>query len=408
MKRVITVVALVGVSVMLLGAGSLAAVRARAMSPVARVFTRASTITRCASAWRVVPSPNASNFANSGLWGVAAISRSDAWAVGVSGDQRSGGQTLAEQWDGTQWRIVASPSPGGRYAILYSVAAVSATDVWAVGFYGNSTGGTESLIERWNGASWSVVPSPNPAAINNELFSVAVVSASDIWAVGFISIPGPNYSATDETLVEHWNGAVWRVVPSPNPLLVSDHLEGVTALSSHDVWAVGTGGATGQTLAEHWNGTRWTVVPSATPAAGGDLRDVAADSSSDVWAVGYDVPASGSQTLAERWNGTSWQVVTTPSATAPNPALSGVAAISPLDVWAVGSTFDVSAFYFGTLIERWDGAHWQIVPSPNSPTGSSQLIAVAADTTVVSPDVWAVGHGVNVTLIEHYSCQWPA
>src|SRR5438067_2985569 len=148
--------------------------------------------------WSVVPSPNGSS--TSGLSGVAVVSASDIWAVGSSGNQRSGGQTLIEHWNGSSWSVVTSANPGSIYNTLYGVTAISATNVWAVGYYVNTTGVTQTLIEHWNGTSWSVVKSPSPATGNNELFSVSAASASSIWAVGFLT----NNSSTpiDQTLIE--------------------------------------------------------------------------------------------------------------------------------------------------------------------------------------------------------------
>lgn len=42
------------------------------------------------------------------------------------------------------WHVVSSPNPG-NYNSLYGVAAVSSTDVWAVGSYGSNT-----LIEQYS------------------------------------------------------------------------------------------------------------------------------------------------------------------------------------------------------------------------------------------------------------------
>ncbi len=108
-----------------------------------------------------------------------------------------------------QWNVVSSPSPtnGG---FLTGVAAISSTDVWAVGNYDNSNFITQTLIEEWNGTSWSIVPSPNQANDNNELVSIADVSSTDIWAAGYYQ--DSNYIS--HTLIEQWNGTSWRIVPS--------------------------------------------------------------------------------------------------------------------------------------------------------------------------------------------------
>src|ERR1022692_3829593 len=119
--------------------------------------------------------------AASGLKGAAAISSTDAWAVGTGYHPQHGNsnQALTEHWDGRRWKVVPSAN-SNMVESLSGVAAVSTNDVWAVGvqYYG---GPFESLIEHWNGARWTIVPSPNPSS-GVFLSGVAAVSASDVWA----------------------------------------------------------------------------------------------------------------------------------------------------------------------------------------------------------------------------------
>ena len=109
--------------------------------------------------------------------------------------------------------MVDSPNLGTGYS-LSGVAAVSTNDVWAVGYHGDPYyNPIQTLIEHWNGTAWSVVASPNEGTNNNELHGVAAVSPNDVWAVGFYT---DSSGAHGQTLVEHWNGSAWSVVPSPN------------------------------------------------------------------------------------------------------------------------------------------------------------------------------------------------
>src|SRR6266571_4140414 len=244
--------------------------------------------------WSVVPSPNGSS--SSGLSAVAAVSANDVWAVGSSGSQMSGGQTLIEHWNGSSWSVVKSPNPGSSSDHLTGVAAVSTSDVWAVGNGKTSSGKT--LIEHWNGSSWSVVASPSPGS-GGDLRAVAAVSAGNVWAVGYYS----SNSSSIQTLVERWNGASWQVVKSVN-VGTSPTFSAVAAVSAHDVWAVGSyhnsnSNTFFQTLTEQWNGTKWSVVKSPSPGSfSTQLLGVAAVSATNVWAVGY----ADSNTLVEHYH----------------------------------------------------------------------------------------------------------
>jgi erythromycin esterase-like protein len=394
MARFLRVVLLLGALTALLSAPSLTAVAAKAPQGSGKVFQNQFSATACG--WSVVPSPNPNS--PSGLSGVAAVAANDVWAVGGSGSQAGIRQTLIEHWDGAQWQIVPSPNPSAQYNTLYSVSAVAGSDVWAVGYDANPSQVTQTLIEHWNGTQWRVVPSPSPGAVNNELFSVVAVSARDVWAVGFTT----NSALAQTTLIEHWNGARWSVVPSPSPG-ANDVLSGVTAVAASDVWAVGASNTLSQTLIEHWNGTQWQVVPSPSPGTGGVLSGVAAVAAGDVWAVGYYATGGASQTLVEHWNGARWQVAASPNVGTGMNLLNGVAAVAAKDIWAVGSSLGSRGFQ--TLTEQWNGRQWSVVPSPSP--GLSQLAGVAA---VAANDVGAVGyHAARVgapstTLVEYYHC----
>jgi hypothetical protein len=160
--------------------------------------------------WSFATSPNIGSYDNV-LQGVAMVAPNDGWAVGnYSPGVSNSIQTLVEHWDGTQWQVVPSPNVGSSNNFLYGVAARSANDVWAVGTYAAAGNVEQTLIVHWDGTQWLAVPSPNVASARNYLHSVAIVAANDVWAVGDYA------SASFQTLIEHWNGTQWQIVSSPN------------------------------------------------------------------------------------------------------------------------------------------------------------------------------------------------
>jgi hypothetical protein len=291
---------------------------------------------------------------------VTAVSVNDAWAVGWS---QVIGQPLIEHWNGSRWSIVTSPNVGGRGSSLNGVLALAANDVWTVGWRGatNPPGsGTQTLIEHWNGARWSVIPSPNPGQAYNQpqLNAITAISANDVWAVGYADDPSQN----EKTLIEHWNGTRWSIVASPSPAQTRSRFLGVTAISTQDVWAVGvssTGnGATSQvtrTLIEHWNGTRWGIVASPSPGSTENpLSGVTAISPSDVWAVGGSSSSRSlptGQTLIEHWNGTRWGIVASPSPGSDSTLLGVGRVPHSSTVLAVGVFSNDSSHFFKSLTE---------------------------------------------------------
>jgi hypothetical protein len=82
------------------------------------------------------------------------------------------------------------------------VTALSPSDVWAVGAWGSFQSVTphapQTLIEHWNGVSWSVTSSPNahPNVDSNVLSAVAAATPNDVWAVGNVDSTTTNIQQT--------------------------------------------------------------------------------------------------------------------------------------------------------------------------------------------------------------------
>src|SRR5262245_24452587 len=75
----------------------------------------------------------------------------------------------------------------GDFNSLNAVAALSSTDVWAVGQWQHFAGTdySHALVEHWDGTSWTVIQTPHPSLPISILFGVAALSANDVWAVGY-------------------------------------------------------------------------------------------------------------------------------------------------------------------------------------------------------------------------------
>ena len=225
---------------------------------------------------------------------MTAIALTDVWAVGFYDTPADGALTLTEHWNGVKWSVVPSPSPAksqksAEYLAdntLGAVVAASHNDVWAVGSESNGTDPDHSLIIHWNGAKWKLVPSAPPAkSIQQTLYAAAIAGNDNVWAVR-------NFDAGSESqpLAEHWSGSTWGAVPTPplNTTAVSlNRFNGLAAQSSQNVWAVGDMLAKGyHALIEHWNGATWKVAPNPAPNTETEILSAVASSSSDVWAVG--------------------------------------------------------------------------------------------------------------------------
>jgi len=292
--------------------------------------------------------------------GVAAVSAKDAWAVG--GTSWFGTDPMIYHWNGTVWTKVTVPAPSAG-GFLTSVTAPSAANAWAVGATGGGPGdgngpGEDALIYHWNGHRWTRVPAPAPGPAS-QLQGVSAISASDAWAVGWTGYNASN--GTIRTFIVHWDGRTWTRVPSPSgkPGVRAD-LEGVVALSADDAWAAGSQHEDRNRLVFvlHWNGRTWRKVHSPTPGMGGNLLGIGASSPDNVWAVGQGSVnggcSDGCQPTIVHWNGSRWNVVTDPAGLRGGlNILFTVAATSARNAWAVGTSA------YGTTLEaHWNGRAW--------------------------------------------------
>ena len=243
--------------------------------------------------WCTSISPNTGTGSNL-LNGAVALSDGKVWAVGGRDVVNQSGQSLIDSFDGTTWSTVSSVPTVG---ILNGISTVTANDVWAVG---------DNEIIHWDNTSWSQVSSPSGAK------AVAARISSDVWAVGSSNI-------------EHWDGTSWAV---STPVPTNGALKGVAVITTYststatptpaptiDVWAVGSSNNGTSPLIMHEDSVHatWTVVPAATNtpvgATSSYLNSIDYFTQNNVWAVGAYYASGYYHTLTEYWDGSTWRVV---------------------------------------------------------------------------------------------------
>lgn len=350
------------------------------------------------------PNPTAQNTLNA----VAALSPTDAWAVGYKNDNNlNDSRTLTMHWDGTSWKTVPSPNPGSTPEcqggntgnVLSAVAPVTPTDVWAVGLFFTCSTLLKPMVLHWNGSAWKAVKTPALRTNDNSAFTgVVALAANNVYAVGY----QPASNGAVLTLIEHWNGSAWSVVPSPNGNSTGNVLAAITANSPTDIWAVGDKVAPGvpvETLVEHFDGVKWSVVPSPNVFSTGSqnqnvLMSVKAVSATDVTAAGFVLDANNQRelTMIQHWDGAVWSIVDSPNQSSSPGTLNtlhSITAISSTDMYAAGFFANsASGGQQRTFVVHFDGNEWSIVPTPTR--GLAQqlngIFAIPGGT-----DVWSVG-----------------
>ena len=326
--------------------------------------------------WLESPTPGLST--QSQLLGISEITPTDVWAVGLTNSPVPGA-SLAEHFSGSSWSVV-SPATAG---FLWSVDGAAANDVWAVGDIGS--------FEHWNGAAWSSVAIPLPKGGSEPVLrDVESVSATDVWAVGWYTANG-----TGKTLVEHWDGTSWTRIASPNQgRRISTQLWGVAVRSGSDVWVVGRYVKAGEyTFSAHWNGSSWSTpaMPASPSTSETYLGNVVTVGTAGTWAVGSSGNAGA---LVERYSAGAWHIVT---AVADVDFLHGLLAFAPKNIYASGSKGGEP------IVEHWDGTMWSAVPTPTVLPAANGLWSLdGASPTDIWGAGDQGGTPSPQTLVEHY------
>jgi hypothetical protein len=327
--------------------------------------------------WRIQATPGPAGSTGSEFLAVSCSAAAACTAVGATTISTSGGRSasggtsttvsLAERWNGTNWRIQATPNPGRSVGTgLAAVSCSAMTACTAAGSYDTTSHLARATAAAWGGRTWhrQATPSLAGASVANGLVGVSCAVTRTCIAVGY----GTARTGESTTLAERWDGGRWRIQPTPVPAgTVSAGLAAVSCPSPRACTGVGEYFSTGQRelpLAERWDGSRWRVQPVPGPAGarrGGELSAVSCPAATRCFAVGEYFTKSGSVALAETWNGSRWAVQPLPRA-AINTILLGVSCATPRACAAVGN--------YGT--EIWNGTTWRFVPMA-APSGAQAL-----------------------------------
>jgi hypothetical protein len=165
------------------------------------------------TAWVVQKTPNPAGATSSSLTGISCSAATSCIAIGsytaASGDVL----TLAERWHGSKWTLSITPNPSGSMiSSLSGVSCATSTACTAVGSSG-VLGATAPLVEEWNGTTWTVQTTPTLSG-SAGLSAVSCPRVSSACtAVGQIATSDTTYG----NLAEFWNGSTWTVQKTPNP-----------------------------------------------------------------------------------------------------------------------------------------------------------------------------------------------
>jgi hypothetical protein len=170
------------------------------------------------------------------LWDVEAIGPDDAWAAGGDEFAEEPGPPVVLHWDGTGWEAEDLPTAGDAPYVGQSVSATGPDDVWMVADATGPDGqGTPGLVLRRKGSTWSDVTPPAPQGAVLHVTSLDAARPDDVWAAGSVFDSDSEESAP---VIEHFDGAVWTVLPAGLPPATAGLVRSVRVIDG-EVWEVG-------------------------------------------------------------------------------------------------------------------------------------------------------------------------
>lgn len=314
----------------------------------------------CRPAWTEMATPSGTN----SFYAVASIASDDIWAIGSRYDGMDD-RPMAQHFDGRKWILVSVPSPGQGAAYLRAVAGLSGNDIWAGGYQTTQSGTQITLFEHYDGTSWTIVPSPNPRSLAAYVSALAAMAPDDVWAAGYYL----SNTGVYRTLLEHWDGSAWSVVTSPNTGAGDNALNGIATSGGNNVWAVGYAapsvGASVATLVLHYDGANWSIIPSPNP--GGLTSSLSSDvamADGTIWAGGFYFDGTRGRTLLLHGDVSGFSVFPGEDFANEGNVLNGIAASASGDIWAVGYHYPSGTTDYQGLVEHFDGQQWQVVSTP--------------------------------------------
>jgi hypothetical protein len=285
------------------------------------------------------------------LGGVDAVSKADAWAVGLtlkSTTTNRAPQTTIRHWTGRRWNLVALPLKIARswnknFPSLPVVGASSPRNVWIFGkFFGKYL--------RLNGKHWSIGHLPG-SAIELSLINITalkVFSSTNVWAFGERDSVVGDQDVT-APYAAHYNGSKWSVKTVPAPASLGGTITAVAAVSPSEIWAIedtesepaNSAPVAGPPVVLEWtSATGWQdAATQPTLATGDQLSTVTAEPNGDIWFGGSTSnTANGTTPLTAEWNGTAWSVAALPAAaSSADWALTALAPDGSGGLWAVAA-----------------------------------------------------------------------
>lgn len=312
--------------------------------------------------------------------------------------------SLAEAWNGSHWRRIASPGVEGpvgldclgssfclvggadfgkgqsdssvwngkRWKVTHNVDAPGFNQISCVTRKSCVTVGFGGALVSWNGAKWQFFKNvPEPKDVNDfQLTGVSCTTVKFCLAVGFFTTL--DQDTTTQTVAEMWDGTAWHLLSSPSGN-VDSTFNAVSCVSPAHCMVVGSittrrssaDAVTAASIAALWDGKTFHVThlpgplgnPFGPDLGNRGLQAISCPTASRCMAVGNfgarrTKPLGG---IAVAWNGTKWQLT----------KLRGkVGGLNDVSCPAADDCITVGGSGNHNMSQRWNGKSWTLLTTP--------------------------------------------
>ncbi|MCC6408602.1 MAG: hypothetical protein IT453_15675 [Planctomycetes bacterium] len=254
------------------------------------------------------------------------------------------------KYDGSGWSTLGSGFAGAYVNAL----AVHDDGAGPRLYAGGSNAPSQQNVQRWDGASWSLVTS----SFDKEILSLCSHddgSGTALYAGGTFTAPAFGLA--------RWNGAAWSAVGAGPQLYAA-------AIAAHDdgtgkqLYVVGLGS---NEHAARWNGATWQSLQSGLADGAWTLTEWNSGAGTELYVGGEFTHAGGKRADGvAKWTATGWsRIYSSKGLTGGSTALAAVDDGSGVKLYAdggIGSSTASGPVEYGNCIVRWTGTSWAPLP----------------------------------------------
>lgn len=293
-------------------------------------------------------------------------------------------------WDGAQWSSLGAGLQGSDYYGGYGGGASSlgtvktlifqGTNLYAGGYFQSSGSTATTNIARWDGFQWHSLGDGTTAGFGEHVSALAL-KGDQVLVGGRFTGAG----VVTTTNLAWWNGAAWNVFPTDNQLTPTGFIADQSGVVVFGKFAA-VGGVSSSAIAR-FDGTNWTGYGSGIT---GELN-AAAWLGTNLYVGGrFQVAGGKSAGFIARWDGHGWQSLFSGKGGALFGSVIRSLTANTSGAYVAGNLVSAGETPVNS-VAHFNGTNWMAMDQGLSPNRSHRLASVQTNLYVMESDVQMFG-----------------